>query len=72
MLVDAPIDIRLSRACSRDGVNEEMIRQRMANQQMMNSISTGLINVHVDSVVINDGTINELQKKLDEFVKTIV
>jgi dephospho-CoA kinase len=70
-LIDAPIDVRLDRAALRDNADVARIRLRMASQTMMNDISSGMIKAPVDSVILNDGSIEEYQKKLDEFVKNI-
>ena len=71
LLIDAPIDVRLDRAALRDNADVARIRLRMASQTMMNDISSGMIKAPVDSVILNDGSIEEYQKKLDEFVKNI-
>ena len=72
LLIDAPIDVRLARAALRDDVDVSRIRLRMASQTMMNDISSGLINAPVDAVILNDGSIEEYRKKLDEFVDNIL
>ena len=69
LLVDAPMDVRLSRACSRDGADKAKVQERMAAQPLMNSISDGGACERVDCVILNDGSIEELEQKLTEFVE---
>ena len=69
LLIDAPVDIRLNRAISRDGVSEVKVKQRMDKQFIMNAISSGSIPAPADHVILNDGSTDKLYKKLDEFVK---
>lgn len=64
ILIDAPVNIRMSRTCSRDGATEEAVSSRMDKQPLMNSISEGKIEADVDYVVLNDLTEAELQQKL--------
>ena len=68
LLVDAPKDLRLSRACSRDGLGKEKIQGRMAAQPLMNRISDGGTCERVDHVILNDGSVEDLQQKLNEFM----
>ena len=72
VLIDAPIEIRTGRAASRDGVPSESIIQRMQNQTLMNAISKGEAESPSDSVIINDGTPAELERKIDILVEKLV
>ena len=66
ILVDAPMRTRLERASSRDGADKERILARMANQRPMNELSEGGSDPRIDAVVLNDGTLEELEHKVDE------
>lgn len=70
LLIDAPVEIRLSRAACRDGASEEKILLRMARQKMMNDISSGAVQAPADQIILNDGTVGNLEEKLDGFVKS--
>lgn len=72
LLIDAPMDQRLSRATRRDDVSADKILLRMARQKMMNDISSGVLLAPVDQVILNDGTVKELEEKLDKFVKNML
>lgn len=72
VLVDAPIDVRAGRAAVRDGVSEDLVRQRMASQRLMNDISTGMAESPADITILNVGTQVELEKKIDDLVKTLL
>ena len=61
ILVDAPVQTRLERACGRDAVARERIAERMNNQKLMNSISEGRSVADVDAVITNSGTLDELK-----------
>ena len=68
LLVDAPMELRLSRACSRDGIDQAKIQARMAAQQLMNFVSGGGTIERVDQVIVNDGSVALLEQKLDDFI----
>ena len=65
VLVDAPVQTRLERACMRDGTDKEKVMARMANQKLMNAISEGAVDPRVDAVVINDGTLDTLSDRIE-------
>ena len=69
LLIDAPLELRIARATSREGVSEERILQRMDRQTLMNDISSGKIKAPADHVIINDDTVESLMKNLDKFVQ---
>lgn len=69
LVVDAPKSLRLSRACSRDGLDEGRILERMAAQPLMNIISEGGSCERVDYVIVNDSTIANLHDKIAEFIE---
>lgn len=62
ILVDAPLQTRLERACARDGVSRETVLSRMDNQPMMNMISSGEIIPDVDAVIDNSEGIDKLKE----------
>ena len=66
IIVDAPYETRLERACKRDGVSGEAISARMQNQTLMNRISAGEIPARTDAVIINDGTVSQLKERITE------
>lgn len=66
LLVDAPVHIRLERACSRDGADRDKIKARMGNQKLMNFLSEGGSDPRIDAVVVNDASLEELERKVDE------
>lgn len=43
LLIDAPVSVRVNRACRRDGADEMKIRARMNVQRLMNAFSDGTI-----------------------------
>lgn len=63
MIVDAPFDLRLSRACSRNGAAEEEVRARMRNQVLMNRISSGEGYDDADVIIRNIGSIDDLRRQ---------
>jgi len=64
LLVDAPVRLRLERACGRDGVEKEKVQARMGMQKLMNMYSEGTAIPEVDAVIINDGDLKELRDKV--------
>ena len=66
LLVDAPVHVRLERACRRDGAEREAVKVRMANQILMNSLSDGAEDERIDAVIVNDGTIDMLEEKIEK------
>ena len=62
ILVDAPIGIRLERACRRDSSTRESVSRRMMNQKIMNDISEGRIRPQADAVILNVGSLDELRR----------
>lgn len=66
VLVDAPYEVRLERACARDGVDRAAVEARMANQKLMNALSEGAHDPRIDAVVMNDSDMDELKKRTIE------
>ena len=66
VLVDAPVQVRLERACSRDNADKEAVKARMANQKLMNSLSEGAVDARIDAVIVNDGTLGILEERIEK------
>lgn len=66
VLVDAPLQLRLERACRRDGADREAVKARMANQKLMNSLSEGAADERIDAVIVNDATIDILEERVEK------
>ena len=64
LLVDAPFELRLERACRRDGASKEAIMARMKSQKLMNELSEGHEDPRISYKVLNDGTTQELEQKV--------
>ena len=64
VLVDAPEDVRLRRACSRDGAQPEDVLERIRAQRFDGFVP--------DYVICNDGTVEELWARTDETLEKIV
>lgn len=58
LMVDAPLQVRLQRACSRDGVSQADVIRRMAAQSFDLS--------KVDLMIRNDGTLDDLRRSVAE------
>lgn len=59
IVVTAPLDVRLARVVKRDQSNEEMVKQRMANQMSQDELLT-----YGDHQVINDGNTSLIKQVL--------
>ena len=64
LLVDAPFELRLERACRRDGASKEAIMARMKSQTLMNELSEGHEDPRISYKVLNDGTTQELEQNV--------
>lgn len=62
ILVDAPFEVRMERACCRDGAASEQILARMQSQKLMNEISEGKTCGMIDEIIINNGTVDDLKE----------
>lgn len=65
ILVDAPVSMRMERACRRDGADREAVKARMANQKKMNALSEGATDPRIDAVIVNDGSVAILEQKIE-------
>ena len=71
LLVDAPFEVRLERACARDEASKEAVLARMRCQTLMNALSEGHCDPRIDYRVLNDGTRQELEEKVLKVLKEI-
>lgn len=60
VLVDAPFEVRLERACRRDGADPEKVLARMHSQKLMNELSAGGEDPRIDCRIVNDCSLDEL------------
>ena len=71
LLVDAPFEVRLDRACARDEASRDAVLARMKCQTLMNALSEGHVDPRIDYRVLNDGTRQELEEKVLKVLKEI-
>ena len=71
LLVDAPFEVRLERACARDAASKDAVLARMRCQTLMNALSEGCSDPRIDYTVLNDGTRQELEDKVLKVLKEI-
>ena len=72
ILVDAPFEIRLERACLRDGADRDKVLARMRNQKLMNALSQGERDPRIDGIIMNDGSIEELRRRTEIEINRII
>lgn len=72
ILVDAPFEVRLDRACRRDGTDRERVLARMHNQKLMNDLSAGYEDARIDCRIINDGSIDDLVCKTKIAINSLI
>lgn len=72
ILVDAPFDLRLDRACRRDGTDREKVISRMQNQKLMNELSEGLEDPRVDYRIMNDSSLENLKRKTEIAINSLI
>ena len=61
ILVDAPFELRLERACMRAGAGRDAVLARMNAQKLMNALSSGLSDERIDEIIINNGSVDDLE-----------
>ena len=72
IIVDAPVEDRISRAISRDNASRDSILARVERQKLMNDISDGR-NVPEDAYICrNDGSLSQLRNRLKEIIENII
>lgn len=69
LLIDAPVELRVSRAVERDKSDLQSIMRRVAAQPMMNSNSNSDAQSIVDLVICNDSSLENLYKQLRKFAE---
>lgn len=72
IIVDAPLELRMERAMSRDGASREKIYERVVRQKMMNDISLGRYVPKDVYICRNEGSLSQLQDNLNEIIKDII
>lgn len=72
ILVDAPFEMRLKRACTRDASDEEKVRARMMNQPLMNAISEGTVLPDADAMIHNTGSYEDLTVQVVKIMDNIL
>ena len=72
LLIDAPLEVRLSRTVERDRTDADSVQRRMEVQGLMNDVSAGLVPPPADVVVMNDSSVEELYDRLRKFVENTV
>lgn len=65
--VVAPLETRIERLLSRDGITEEAARKRISSQ-----LSDDYIMERSDFVIVNDGDMEYLRQQTDELVKILL
>ncbi len=68
VLVDAPYELRLNRACMRDKASRDAVEARMACQPLMNELSDGYDDPRIDAVIMNDAGRKELKERTSEVI----
>ena len=71
LLVDAPLEMRLERACRRDGASKEAIMARMKSQRLMNELSEGHKDPRIDYTLLNISSRQELEQKVQDILSQI-
>ncbi len=72
VLVNAPYQIRLERACARDDADRRTVEARMACQPLMNALSDGRQDPRVDAVIMNDAGLEELTERTHEVILHLI
>lgn len=68
LIIDAPLEMRIERAAARDGSDRDKVKARAQNQVLMNEISSGKVRIDFATVIVNDGTEEEFEMKIDEYI----
>lgn len=72
ILVDAPFETRLDRACRRDGADREKVIARMRNQKLMNELSEGHQDSRIDCRILNDSSLEELERRTKIAINSLI
>lgn len=71
VLVDAPFELRLERACRRDGADKETVLSRMRSQKLMNALSQGASDPRIDAVIVNDCSLEILEHRVNKIMSEL-
>ena len=72
ILVDAPFESRLERACRRDGTDRDKVLARMQNQKLMNELSEGRDDPRISCRIMNDGTLEDLECRTKMAINSLI
>lgn len=72
ILVDAPFETRLDRACRRNGADREKVIARMRNQKLMNELSEGHQDSRIDCRILNDSSLEELERRTKIAINSLI
>ena len=72
ILVDAPFESRLERACRRDGTDRDKVQARMQNQKLMNELSEGRDDPRISCRIMNDGTLEDLECRTKMAINSLI
>ena len=72
ILVDAPFDVRLERACRRDGADRQKVLARMQNQKLMNDLSAGCEDPRIYCRILNDGSLEDLVSRTKTAINSLI
>ncbi len=72
ILVDAPREVRLARACARDGLSREAVLARMDAQKLMNALSDGAADARIDEIIMNDGSADDLLEAVKDVMERLL
>ena len=72
ILVDAPFEVRLARACRRDGTDRDRVLARMQNQKLMNELSEGYVDPRIDYIILNDGSLEDLECRTKIAINSLI
>ena len=72
ILVDAPRETRIDRACARDGLSREAVLARMDAQKLMNALSDGAACARIDETIMNDGSADDLLEAVKDVMERLL
>lgn len=72
ILVDAPRETRIKRACARDGLSREAVLARMDAQKLMNALSDGAACTRIDETIMNDSSADDLLEAVKDVMERLL
>lgn len=72
ILVDAPRETRIERACARDWLSREAVLARMDAQKLMNALSDGAACARIDETIMNDGSADDLLEAVKDVMERLL